>query len=169
MWASPDGEVHLLWNEQALDPRLRDKFYPEAKQSHALNYATVRGGQVAIRRSLILAEEGGTGLTAGAARFHLTPDRRLWVICYVSGTDADGRAVSENRLFQVLSDGTAGEPVRVPLASPFTSFFTATVRGGSAPSEVLDLLGVRAGGRNAISYAQIRLVSPRAAIRGSAK
>jgi hypothetical protein len=67
--------------------------------------------------------------------------------------------VAENRLFEILADGTAGQPVRVPLDQPFTSFFTATVRGGSAPSDVLDLLGVRAGSGNAIGYARIRLRS----------
>ena len=67
-----------------------------------------------------------------------------------------GKSVSENRLFEMLADGTAGEPVSVPLEQPFTSFFTATVRGGSPPSDTLDLLGVRAGGGNAISYARIR-------------
>jgi len=157
LWAAADGGVHLLWTERAIDTRLREKFFPEAKQSQALNYALVRDGGIVIRRSLILAEEGGASLTAGAARFHLTPDLRLWVICYVSGADADGRSVAENRLFEMLPDGTAGAPVRVPFDRPFTSFFTATVRGGSAPSDILDLLGVRAGGGNAISYARIRL------------
>ncbi len=81
LWAAPDGVVHLLWSERALDTRLREKFFPDAKQSQALNYATIRDGQIVTRRSLILAEEGSPGLTAGAARFHVTPDQRLWVIC----------------------------------------------------------------------------------------
>ena len=162
LWVAADGVVHLLWSERALDTRLREKFFPDAKQSQALNYATIRDGQVVGRRSLFLVEEGKAGLTAGAARFHVTPDQRLWVICYVSGTDAAGKSVSENRLFEMLADGTAGEPVSVPLKQPFTSFFTATIRGGSSPSDTLDLLGVRAGGGNAISYARIRLGTTRA-------
>ena len=157
LWVAADGIVHLLWTERALDTRLREKFFPDAKQSLALNYATIRDGQVEGRRSLILAEEGRPGLTAGAARFHVTPDQRLWVICYVSGTGAGGKSVSENRLFEMLPDGTAGEPVSVPLKQPFTSFFTTTIRGGSPPSDTLDLLGVRAGSGNAISYGRIRL------------
>jgi hypothetical protein len=156
LWVSADGVVHLLWTERALDTRLREKFFPDAKQSQALNYAQVRGGQVVGRRTLILAEEGGANLVAGAARFHVTPDQRLWVICYVSGT-AEGKSVSENRLFELPADGAAIEPVRIPLSQPFTSFFTANVRGGSPPADILDLLGVRAGGGNAISYARIRL------------
>jgi hypothetical protein len=157
LWVAADGVVHLLWSERALDTRLREKFFPEAKQSQALNYAQIRGGQVTGRRALVLAEEGAANLVAGAARFHVTPDQRLWVICYVSGTEADGKSVSENRLFELSADGTATEPVRIPLSQPFTSFFTATIRGGSPPADILDLLGVRAGGGNAISYARIRL------------
>jgi len=38
-----------------------------------------------------------------------------------------------------------------------SSFFTATVRGGSPASKVLELLGTRAGAGNAIHYARIRL------------
>lgn len=157
LWAAPDGRVHVMWTERAIDVRLRKRFFPDAKQSHALNYAVVRNGQIESRRTLILAEEDGAGLMPGAARFHVTPDQRLWVICYVSGRDGDGRAVSENRLFEILADGTATSAVRVPLTAPFTSFFTATVRAGSAPSALLDLLGIRSGSTNTISYARIRL------------
>lgn len=157
LWAAADGRVHVLWTERAIDTRLREKFFPDARQSQALNYAVIQEGQILARRSLILAEEGGARVTAGAARFHLTPDLRLWVIAYVSGTEDDGRAVAENRLFEVRADGTAGAPVRVPLQRPFTSFFTATVRGGSAPSDVLDLLGIQAGAEHAIGYARVRV------------
>jgi len=47
--------------------------------------------------------------------------------------------------------------VTVPLKHPMTSYFTATVRGGSAPSTTLDLLGTRAGSSTTMSYARIRL------------
>lgn len=157
LWVGADGVVHLLWTERALDTRLREEFFPAARQSHALNYAQVRDGQVVGRRSLILTEEGNAGLVPGGARFHVTPDQRLWVICYVSGTDAEGQSVAENRLFELPAEGAAVAPIRIPLTHPFTSFFTATIRGGSPPADVLDLLGVRARGGNAISYARIRL------------
>ena len=52
---------------------------------------------------------------------------------------------------------TAGPAVRVPLQKPFTEFFTATVRAGSPASENLELLGLRAGAGNTLSYANIRV------------
>jgi hypothetical protein len=159
LWAEPDGTVHLLWAERALDPRLRATFFPDARQSHALNYATVREGKVLLRRALVLAEEGGANLIAGAGRFHQTSDGRLCVIYYVSGTDGKARSVSENRLVEIYADGAVSEPVSIGLERPFTSFFTATARAGSAPSDLVDLLGTRSGEPNTIRYARIRLAS----------
>lgn len=157
LWIAPDGAAHLLWTERALDERLRTKFFPEAKQSHALNYAVVRGGAVVLRRTLALAEEGGSQEIPGRGRFQVTPENRLIVIYYVSGKDAAGRAVSENRLMELYPDGSHTLPVKVPLRHPFSDFFTATPRAGSAPSRTLDLLGPRAGAPQTISYARIRL------------
>ena len=58
---------------------------------------------------------------------------------------------------ELLPNGTASPAVTVPLKHPMTSYFTATVRGGSAPSTTLDLLGTRAGSSTTMSYARIRL------------
>lgn len=157
LWAGPDGRVHVLWSERAIDTRLREEFFPDAKQSQALNYAVVREGEVVLRRTLVLAEEGGAAEVASAARFQITPEGRLFVFYYVSGTDAEGKRVSENRLVELLIDGTPGQPVTVPMERPMSSYFTATVRGGSPPSTTLDLLGTRAGTSATMSYARIRL------------
>jgi hypothetical protein len=158
LWQADDGRVHLLWTELAIDARLRAKFFPEARQSYALNYAVLERGAKIAQQTLVLAEEGGANeiVGAGAARFHVAPHERLLVVCYVSGTDAAGQPVSENRILE-LSDGALVASHRVALAPPMTSFFTATVRGGSPPSPLLDLLGMRAGSEHAISYVRVRL------------
>ena len=157
LWVGPDGTVHILWTERALDERLREKFFPGAKQSHALNYATVRDGKVIARRTLLLAEAGGAQEVPGRGRFHVTPDQRLFVVFYVSGTDAQGRGISENRLLGLLPDGSMSASTRVPLRRPFAEFYTATPRAGSAPSFFLDLLGQLAGESTTISYARLRV------------
>lgn len=157
LWVDPQGRVHLLWTERALDERLRERFFPGEKQSHALNYAVVRDGAVLLRRTLLVAEEGGANERPGRGRFHITPDNRLFVFAYVSGSDANGRPISENRLLEILPDGSAGGWVRVPLERPFTSFFTATVRAGSPASRTLDVLGTRQGSGTAISFARIKV------------
>jgi len=157
MWIAPDGDVHLLWTERALDERLREKFFPSARQSYTLNYAVLRDGQVQSRRTLLAAEEGKSNERPGRGRFHVTPDQRLFVFFYVSGSDASGKGVSENRLLEIGPDASVGPAVRVPLQKPFTEFFTATVRAGSPPSRTLELLGTRQGSGNTISYARIRI------------
>jgi len=157
LWVSPNGDVHVLWTERALDERLREKFFPGHKQSHSLNYAVIREGAVVSRRTLLAAEEGKSNEQPGRGRFQVTADNRLFVIFYVQGTDASGRRVSENRLLEILADGSASDAVRVPLSKPFTEFYTATPRAGSPPSRTLELLGIRQGSSATISYARIKI------------
>jgi hypothetical protein len=157
LWVAPDGAAHLLWVERAIDERLRDKFFPGAKQSHTLNYARVREGKVVWRRTLLEAREGGAQEVPSAGRFHVTPEGRLFVVAYISGADANGNSLSENRLWEMRTDGQTEPPVRLAFQKPFTSFFTATVRAGSAPSDLLEFLGHQAGKPQIISYGRVRL------------
>jgi hypothetical protein len=157
LWVAPDGAAHIVWTERAIDERLRAKFFPEARQSQSMNYAIVVRGEVKVRRQLTVAEEGKTGIIAGSPRFQVTPDNRLFVAFYASGTAPDGKGVSENRLMEIQQGGEPGPVARIPLKAPFTSFFTATPRGGSAPSTTLDMLGQQAGKPQTISYARVRL------------
>jgi hypothetical protein len=157
LWVAPDQAIHLIWTERALDERLRERFFPEARQTHQLNYAIVRDGQVVLRRTLMEAREGESREIPAAPRFHITPSNRLFVICYVSGTAPDGHSVSENRLFELRKGGEPGVMEILPFQQPFHTFFTATPRAGSAPSEFLDLLGHQVNRPDTISYARIRL------------
>ena len=157
LWVGPDGNVHILWTERAIDERLRQEFFPGQMQRHELNYAVVRDGKAVSRRPLVAAAEGAPAEIPGTGRFHVTPEGRLLVFYYVSGRDAAGKRVSENRLMELYPDGTSSPPVRVPLQHPMNSYFTATVRGGSPPSNTLELLGQRAGVSGTISYAKMTI------------
>jgi len=157
LWAAPDGDVHIIWTERALDERLREKFFPNEKQSYSLNYAMLRDGKVISRRTLLTAEEGKSNERPGRGRFHVTPHNRLFVFFHVSGKDANGNRLSENRLLEIVSGGVVGKFKRIPLKKPFTSFFTATIRAGTSPSNILELLGTQEGSRKTISYARIKL------------
>ncbi len=164
IWVAPDGAAHMLWSEQSLDARLREKFFPGERLTYSLERCVVRGGKVVARETLVKAGEGESSEIPGKGRLHATPDGRLFVFYYCSGTDASGKPISENRLMEILPAGggqkPAGghsEPVKVPLAHPFTDFFTATERGGSPPSTTLDIFGACAGKPPIMSYARIRL------------
>jgi hypothetical protein len=157
LYVAPNGDVHLLWSERAIDERLRSKFFPEAKQSHTLNHAVIRQGQVIRHQTLEKSSEDKPGIVGGEARFQVTPENRLFVVYYASGIDSAGKQVSENRVVELQSDGSLSPAVRLALQKPFTSFFTATVRAGSPPSRTLEILGERAGIPMTISYAAVRL------------
>jgi len=90
-------------------------------------------------------------------RFQVTADNRLIVIFYVGGTASSGKAVSENRVQEILPNGEMGPAARIPFKQPFISYFTATVRGGSPPSTILEVLGQRAGEPLKMCYARVRL------------
>ena len=157
LWLGPDGAVHLVWTERALDERLRVKFFPEAKQSHAVNYAVVREGKVVLRRTLMLAEEGKPGETGSSPRFQGHAGQPA--VCHLLRERARGRRQSGfgEPPDRDIPGGEFGSPVKVPFTKPFTAYFTATVRGGSPASKTLEVLGERQGLAGTMSYASVRL------------
>jgi hypothetical protein len=159
IWLDKAGRAHLLWLDQSLwDLRLREKLFPGVPLTYSLEHAVVDKGRVMQRTTLAAGGEGLSKEIPGYARLHATPDGRLFVFYYCGGADAQGRPLAENRLMEIYPDGTLGEPARVPLEHPFTSFMTATERGGSPPSEKLEILG-DAAERPGISYARIALMN----------
>ncbi len=153
LWRAPDGPVHILWTERALDERLHENFFPQEEQSHALNHAILQEGEVIYRQSIMLSEESDE-LLPGRGRFQVTPENRLFVFYHVYGRDSE---FTENRVVVILTDYRLSAPVTVALKRPFSSFFTATVRGGSEPSNIIDVFGV--DGQHEMRYARIRIIT----------
>ncbi|MBX3744318.1 MAG: hypothetical protein KF833_03335 [Verrucomicrobiae bacterium] len=149
---APDGHVHLLWMEKALDERLRERFFPDARQAHSLEYAVIRDGQVVRRRTLLRSTGEAPGPVASAARFHPLPDGRLLVFAHLRDAGTPGHS-----LFEVTADGWPGIRIPVTLQYPLTSFFTATPRAGTEPSTLLDLLGMTPSQPDTLRYVRIRI------------
>lgn len=158
LWLDKQGRAHILWLEQSIwDSRVRDKFFPGEPITYALMYGIIDQGKLMRKTRLVFGgEKQESRETPVYGRFQATPDDRLFVLYYTSGTDAQGEQLAENRLVEVYPDGSHGEPVCIPMSYPMRSFFTATERGGSAPSTTIDLLG-QANGINGIRYARISL------------
>lgn len=152
LWVAPDGLVHVLWTEKALDERLHEEFFPHERQSFALNYAVIKDGEVFFRQPIMLSEEEENFLP-GRGRFQVTPDNRLFIFYHVFTENKD---FTENRMVEVLPDFSLSMSVRVPLKRPFSNFFTATVRGGSEPSDILDIYGK--DDKNEMRYARIKIL-----------
>jgi hypothetical protein len=124
----------------------------------ALNYAMVRDGKVIVRKTLCDVSGNQSRRSGFAGRFQLTPNGRLFVFYYANGAGNSARSPGENRVLEIEASGVkVGLDIQVPMKRPLSSFFTATIRAGSPASEAIDLLGPRAGSRNAISYARVRL------------
>lgn len=157
LYVAENRDVHLAWTERAIDERLRARFFPDAKQRHSLNYAIVRDGKVVLRKTIEESTENAPGIVASTPRFQITPENRLFLVYAASGTAADGKSVSEQRVRELLPGGEFSSPARVPLQKIFGEYFTTTVRGGSPPSRTLEMLGPRTGTPLTISYARIRL------------
>ncbi|MBW7891548.1 MAG: hypothetical protein H3C48_11100 [Chitinophagaceae bacterium] len=157
LWLDKEGNVHLLWIEYAIDERLRERFFPKEKQERSLNYAVIKKGKIVTRNALLTCREGDADqvYVAGNARFQALPDGRLFVIYYQTGKQADGKAISENAVMEILPGGKRGTIQQIPLKKAFTLFHTANERAGCSPSHRIDILGTQEGKENTISYAQV--------------
>ncbi len=153
LWVAPDGSVYVLWYERALDERLKEKFFPDERQSESLNFAIIDDGKVVLKKTIII---GGTDeIVPGWGRFQVTEDYRLFVFYYVHGGDNN---IKENRMVEISLKGnhTVSKSVKIGAQRPLKQFYTATVRAGSAPSSVLDVYGK--DDKNEMRYLQIKII-----------
>lgn len=160
LWVDRDGAAHLLYLKKSIGyPDMRDRFFPGVPITQSLEHCIVRENKIIGRDTLVLAGEGATAAEPDWARFHATEDGRLFVFYHCVSTDAKGGKLDENRLLEVLPGGKHTASVVVPLKYPFAAWFmTATERGGSPPSHLLEVLGTCVGQpATAIHYARIRL------------
>ncbi|MBU0610797.1 MAG: hypothetical protein KKI08_23125, partial [Armatimonadetes bacterium] len=159
LWVDDTGLVHLLWFEGPIDLRLRNAHFLDiTHRPNTIMYAQVRDGRVVCRQALLTGGEGsGPLVPESKPRFHIAPGGRLFVVYCAFDFVPPQQRTYTNWIAEIGPDGTPGEPVKLPLQHPLRDFFTATPRGGAAPSAVLDLLGRRVGSQNTIHYARVRL------------
>ena len=160
IWLAPDGTAHLIWSETNTDARLRDRFFPDETITHSLEYLAIRDGTIGTRRTITRVEENEAGDRPQLARFHLTEKGTLVVLAAFvrSGASSSGRSPYIYRLAQLSPDGTMSDWVDVPFEHPIVgTFLTNTVRGGSRPSSIIDMVGTAAGAPQILRYARIRL------------
>ena len=155
LWLAPDGFVHLLWTERALDVRLREKFFPEEKQTVELNYAVIKDGKVIVRRPVMIVNGQNSPLLPGRGRFHVSNKNRLFILYHVYSNDQEKRYPGENRIIEVKEDYFMSHPETLNLQKPLSSFYTASVRSGTSPSNIIDVLGD--DGTNTMRYVRIRI------------
>lgn len=148
LWIAPDGSAFILYSEQEVSSALmRDKYFPDKTLHSSLKLAIVKDGVITERHTLV---QGSDTTSGGHARFHETPDGRLYAVAWIGSADAG------NYLMPIYPRPEPDAKVKIPLTTPFGSFFLAGVRGGTAPSNTIDIFGHAKSGE-VLSYAQVVL------------
>lgn len=156
LWMDPGGAVHLIWEEAALDERLKNRFFADQAQRKELGYAVVRDGSITQRTSLMVAVGDQAGPVAHSPRLHVMPNGRLFAFFYVDGQGVAGKPLSENRLAEI-SGGEIRHMARVPMARPINQYVVASPRTGNAPPYVLDVLGSPVGDGTILKYVRVQV------------
>ena len=147
-----DGTVHLLWTETNIDHRLRDRFFPGRQITHTLEHLTLKEGQIQARRTLVRAIEGEAGPIPHLARFHVLEDNTLVIIGQFTG-------IGPGPVYRcALAGEDQPEWIDIPFSQPMPgTFLTNTIRGGSSPSSLVDIVGMSPTSPNTLGYAQIKI------------
>lgn len=156
------GRVHLLWVRRTFDHGfLGERFFPGGSNVESVMHAVVDRGRVIAqeqiaRREVPLQPPGDRHFTSG--RLHELPDGRL-VAVLISPTPGDEFGLFLQELD--LSAKASALPIHLPLVRPppHGFFFTNASRGGSAPSQDLDLLAAEPHG-DAIALRYIHVYIP---------
>ncbi|MEZ5275124.1 MAG: hypothetical protein R3F07_01935 [Opitutaceae bacterium] len=137
------GTAHLLYLRRDFQyPYLRDEFFPGQPMEASIVYAQIREGEQVIREILLEGlmdpdlAEAADQVEPTWGRLHQLADGTI-VMIYTE------RVAGRNRtgLLSIGPDGLPGDQVEIDLQHPMGSvFFTNTERGGSLPSNRIDLL-----------------------------
>jgi hypothetical protein len=158
LWLAKDGAAHLLYLQRSVaSAAMRNRFFPGVPVTVSLEHCVVRNNQVARRQTILAGGEGVGSEYPAYARFHANQDGRLFVLASVRTESAGAKAVFDNRIIEILPDLRHSESMRLDLRYPFVNFITATERGGSRPSNIIDVLGICVGASTNIRYAALRL------------
>jgi hypothetical protein len=148
LWVDANGDAHLLYIKQPVAPILRDRYFPNLRITRSLEYCIISNGKVVKQDTLLISGEDITGDMATYARFHATPDGKLFAVyaCSPSGM----------KIMQISPQ--CAKPINLELQEPFHTFFTASERSGSKRSDIIDIFGI-ASEPGKLRYARIRLSS----------
>lgn len=156
LYIDETGATHLLYLKRPHQYSfIRDKYFPGQSMTTHLEYAVAKGGKVMSRKTLVETPKDSKGLEPSYGRFHIDSKGALWIIA--AGTMIDGANRTFGNYIGRISPGKSGPKfVRIALRHPFRTFFTNTVRGGSEPSDIIDIFGIADDNPN-LRYARIRL------------
>ena len=156
LYIDETGAAHLLYTKQPHQYEfIRDKYFPSEAMTVRLEHVIVKDGRVLSRQTIAERPAGPNGFEPSFGRFHINSSGQLYVIA--AGTNLqNGERTSGNFLARIPTGENKSQFERVDLKHPFGNFFTNTPRGGSKPSDTIDIFGIADDGPN-LRYARIRI------------
>jgi hypothetical protein len=150
------GAAHLLYLKQPHQYEfIRDKYFPGEAMAVYLEHVTVKDGKVLSRQTLAERPAGPNGFEPSFGRFHISGEDELYVIA--AGTSVEnGQRTYGNFLGRIPAGKDKPKFERIELKHPFGNFFTNTPRGGSKPSDIIDIFGIANDNPN-LRYARIHI------------
>jgi len=156
IYVDDSNAVHLLYMKSPYkDSKVRREFFPDKKPSTSIEYININDGKITSRLTLIKKISHTHGDLYG--RFHVNGKRQLYVITSINKDKTTNSKIRGNYIAQIYPGMTKPEFVSIETEYPFGKFFTNTIRGGSKPSDIIDIMFTR--GRE-IRYARIHLKMP---------
>jgi hypothetical protein len=150
------GIAHLLYLKRPFQyDFIRDRYFPGRPMKTSLEYVTVGDSRVQSRDTLVEWTEGTDGLEPSFARFHVDARETLHVVLAATERRDAQRAVG-NFVGRLRKAGERPDFRRIDLEHPFGRFFTNASRGGSRPSDLIDLFGTADDAPN-LRYARLHL------------
>ena len=156
LYVDETGAAHLLYTKQPHQyDFIRDKYFPGETMAVYLEHVIVKDGKVLSRQTLAERPAGPDGFEPSFARFHISGAGELYVIA--AGVSVEnGQRTYGNVLGRIPADNNKPKFKRIDLKHSFGNFFTNTPRGGSKPSDILDIFGIANDNPN-LRYARIHI------------
>ena len=156
LYIDETGAAHLLYLKQPHQYGfIRDKYFPGETMKVYLEYVVVKNGKVLSRRTLAEKPGGPADFEPSFSRFHISSAGELYVIA--AGTSiVNGQRTYGNFLGRIPAGNNKPKFERMELKHPFGTFFTNTPRGGSKPSDIIDIFGIANDNPN-LRYARIHI------------
>jgi hypothetical protein len=157
LYIDDTGSAHLLYLKRPHHYSfLRDKYFPGQPITIHLEYAVLKEGMVQYRQTLAESVHKKNEINPAYARFHVTEDESIYVMVAGTTIDESGKSVLSNFIGQVSGESQKPDFTALEMKHPFRSFMTNTVRGGSKPTNIIDIFGIADDSPN-LRYARVRL------------
>ncbi len=154
LWLAPDATVHAVWEEAAIDDRLRERFFPDQVQKRTINYKKIINGKIVSASEVFPVSKTSNGIVAHWPRIQAVIGDNIALLVYVDGIEMNGSKISKNELLLLYGDNPV-KIIGIPMDSPLYPYIHATSRAGGKYDGKLDVLGFEVGKGDTLKHAEI--------------